>query len=346
MDENSDALRTSTDVDLRPWIKAVPASISSSVTKISEVLSIDQTWQMFSTAKRMESANQWHIILANEGSIDLQRSFQLRAPVQPPLALQKAARLGKIPSVEVIGSLKQESYTSDLRSWSFYRTHRWTHFLDQMQMESERLWPLFVEYVCESWSEVQDVTMLVLVVKEKVDWVTKTKRVARVTTLTALSCSQARDMNMINRATERGEEGEHGGGSQGGPTLQRRAVRPKEGAAKIFPVPQRNVAAATQLPSKSKCGDLDDRSLDHAHLASGFAEKGQHKYALLHRLVDQRVHNDVDSLYKLAVAFEKVGYTKKALETWQKASRLDPNDDEIQRALVQAKLALVDGGEL
>jgi tetratricopeptide (TPR) repeat protein len=88
------------------------------------------------------------------------------------------------------------------------------------------------------------------------------------------------------------------------------------------------------------CPGLEDQSLDHSQLALQYTKLGNHECALQHRKVDQEIHNDVDSLFNLAEAFERVGDMEDALKTWAKAARAAPNDEEIQAALQDASKRL------
>jgi hypothetical protein len=57
--------------------------------------------------------------------------------------------------------------------------------------------------------------------------------------------------------------------------------------------------------AQEDCGDTRSTDLDHAMLAMEYESRGQYDCALKHRITDRNIHGDVDSLFNLAVAFEK-----------------------------------------
>ena len=147
---------------------------------------------MFSTTAMFERANTWSVVLANGGSIDLQRGFHTREVVALPLnfsqSCEESEESRSCPLPHEMEYIKPTN-PREFMSWAFYRSHRWILLLDMLE-EEEEIWVRFVHYICDSWDIVNDVSMITA--HEALDWETKSRRIRSVSGLPPLSCAQAK----------------------------------------------------------------------------------------------------------------------------------------------------------
>jgi tetratricopeptide (TPR) repeat protein len=85
------------------------------------------------------------------------------------------------------------------------------------------------------------------------------------------------------------------------------------------------------------CGAKCQRD-DCLRIAEAFEKDGDWDCALEHRKTEAVLFADVDAYYNLALAYEKAGHDEQALEIWQKAVSIAPDDQDIVQMLQQAKV--------